>query len=180
MLQNYYGFHSQRAWIFGYVFRDISGPNLGQTLKIPWFLYGHPLAGLLWARQFEKVLLGLGWEEQEKPGEEERVVAKSKSMMSLVSKTANRSPTALSSSSSASHSPGTLGTQSSSSQTATGMEKPVAKGLNENTASSSQVWHSDENTNTSMVKIVAETIKRLSGVPTAVLLEDCFRRGVVD
>ena len=56
----------------------------------------------------------------------------------------------------------------------------MAKGLNENTASSSQVWHSDENTNTSMVKIVAETIKRLSGVPTAVLLEDCFSRGVVD
>ena len=28
----------------------------------------------------------------------------------------------------------------------TGMEKPVAEGLNENTASSSQVWHSDVNT----------------------------------
>ena len=26
-------------------------------------LYGHPLAGLLWERQFEKVLLGLGWEK---------------------------------------------------------------------------------------------------------------------
>ena len=24
-------------------------------------LYGHPLAGLLWERQFEEVLLGLGW-----------------------------------------------------------------------------------------------------------------------
>ena len=36
--------------------------------------------------------------QEEKPGEEERVVAKSKPMMSLVSKTANQSPTALGSS----------------------------------------------------------------------------------
>ena len=27
-------------------------------------LYGHPLAGLLWERQFEEVLLELGWEEE--------------------------------------------------------------------------------------------------------------------
>ena len=38
----------------------------GQTLKTLWFLlnenlYGHPLAGLLWERQFEEVLLGSGW-----------------------------------------------------------------------------------------------------------------------
>ena len=26
-------------------------------------LYGHPLAGLLWERQDDKVLLGLGWEK---------------------------------------------------------------------------------------------------------------------
>ena len=26
-------------------------------------LYGHPLAVLLWERQFEKVVLGLGWEK---------------------------------------------------------------------------------------------------------------------
>ena len=26
-------------------------------------LYGHPLAGLLWERQFEEVLLELGWEK---------------------------------------------------------------------------------------------------------------------
>ena len=26
-------------------------------------LYGHPSAGLLWERQFEKVLLQLGWEK---------------------------------------------------------------------------------------------------------------------
>ena len=40
----------------------------GQTLKIQWFhsienVYGHPLAGLLWERQFEEVLLELGWEK---------------------------------------------------------------------------------------------------------------------
>ena len=26
-------------------------------------LYGHPLAGLLWERQFEKILLKNGWEK---------------------------------------------------------------------------------------------------------------------
>ena len=26
-------------------------------------LYGHPLAGLLWERQFEKILLKHGWEK---------------------------------------------------------------------------------------------------------------------
>ena len=26
-------------------------------------LYGHPLAGLLWVRQFEKILLKYGWEK---------------------------------------------------------------------------------------------------------------------
>ena len=31
-------------------------------------LYGHPLAGLLWERQFEKVLLKHGWEKVSKLG----------------------------------------------------------------------------------------------------------------
>ena len=31
-------------------------------------LYGHPLAGLLWERQFEKVLLKYGWEKISKLG----------------------------------------------------------------------------------------------------------------
>ena len=31
-------------------------------------LYGHPLAGLLWERQFEKVLLKHGWEKNSKIG----------------------------------------------------------------------------------------------------------------
>ena len=31
-------------------------------------LYGHPLAGLLWERQFEKILLTYGWEKVSKLG----------------------------------------------------------------------------------------------------------------
>ena len=31
-------------------------------------LYGHPLAGLLWERQFEKILLKYGWEKSSKLG----------------------------------------------------------------------------------------------------------------
>ena len=31
-------------------------------------LYGHPLAGLLWERHFEKILLKHGWEENSKLG----------------------------------------------------------------------------------------------------------------
>ena len=31
-------------------------------------LYGHPLAGLLWERQFEKILLKHGWEKVSKFG----------------------------------------------------------------------------------------------------------------
>ena len=86
-------------------------------------------------------------QQEETSREEERVVAKSKAMMSLVSKTANRSSAS---------SPGTLGAQSSLSDR-TSIGKAVAEGLNENTASSSQVWRSGANTNTSMVKLVVET-----------------------
>ena len=40
----------------------------GQTLKDPVVplernLYGHPLPGLLWKRQFEDVVLEFGWEK---------------------------------------------------------------------------------------------------------------------
>ena len=56
----------------------------------------------------------------------------------------------------------TLKAQSSKSDlTSTG--RPVARGLNENTASSSQVWHSDANKITSMGRPVAETTKKTSG-----------------
>ena len=39
-------------------------------------LYGHPLAGLLWERQFEEILLELGWENvptQKQPWEQSHV-----------------------------------------------------------------------------------------------------------
>ena len=54
--------------VYGYVFHDTSGRNHGQPLKTWWFLlsailYGHTLADLLWDRQFEQVLLGLGLEK---------------------------------------------------------------------------------------------------------------------
>ena len=44
-----------------------NGPNHGSSMEDPVFplernLYGHPLAGLLWERQFEKILLRCGWE----------------------------------------------------------------------------------------------------------------------
>ena len=86
------------------------------------------------------------------------MAATSKPMMSLVSKIANRSPTV---DSRASNRSGTLGTQSSSSDR-TGIGKPVAKGLKENTGSSSQVWHQDENTNARLENPGAETRNRLS------------------
>ena len=63
------------------------------------------------------------------PGEEKRAVAKSKPMRSLVSKTVGQSPIALGSS--VPYSPGTLKAQCSNP-----VRGPVARGLNENTASS--------------------------------------------
>ena len=70
------------------------------------------------------------WQQEGKPGEEGRVVPKSKPMMSLVSKIANRSLTL----------------------DLSVIEKPATKGLNENTASSCQVWHQNENTSTGIGK----------------------------
>ena len=59
---------SETVQMFGYVFHDTSGLNRGPVWKIQSFLlkgilYGHPLAGLLWERQFEKVLLKHGREK---------------------------------------------------------------------------------------------------------------------
>ena len=82
--------------------------------------------------------------QQEKSGEDGRVVAKWKPMWILVSKTVDRSPTVLSSCASHSH-PGTLKAKSSNLDlTSTG--KLAAKDWNKNTASSSQVWQSEVNT----------------------------------
>ena len=50
--------------MYGYVFHGINGPNHGQASKTQWFLLNdicmdNPLAGLLWERQLEEVLLVL-------------------------------------------------------------------------------------------------------------------------
>ena len=96
--------------------------------------------------------------QDEKLGEEECVVAKSKTNVCFfVSKTVDQSPIALGSS--ASHSPGTLTAQSSNMKL-TSSGRPVARGLNENTASSCQVWHSDVNPNTSTGRPVVETTNK--------------------
>ena len=41
---------------FGFVDHDTNGQNHGRVWKTQRNLYGHPLAGLLWERQFEKIL----------------------------------------------------------------------------------------------------------------------------
>ena len=81
--------------------------------------------------------------------EDERVVAKSQPMRCLVPKIVGQSPIALGSS--ASYSLETLKAQSSNSDL-TSAVRPVVRGLNEHTASSSPGWHQDENTNTSWRK----------------------------
>ena len=54
--------------MFGCVYHDISGPKSWSNVAEPVVpgernLYGHPLAGLFWERQFEEVVLELGWEK---------------------------------------------------------------------------------------------------------------------
>ena len=98
--------------------------------------------------------------QQERSGNDERVVAKSKPIWSLVSKTVDRSPIALGSS--ASHSPETLKAHSSNSDR-TGTGRHVARGLKESPASSSQELHFDATTNTSTERPVAETTKKPIG-----------------
>ena len=56
---------SQNAQIFGYVYQSTNGQKSWSSLEDPVVpfernLYGHPLAGLLWETQFEKVLLEHG------------------------------------------------------------------------------------------------------------------------
>ena len=52
---------------FGFVYHD-KWPKSWSSMEDPVVplernLYGHPLAGLLWERQFEKILLKHGWEK---------------------------------------------------------------------------------------------------------------------
>ena len=68
MLTNYWKFQNQNVQTFGFVYHDTNGQNHRPVWKIQSFflernLYGHTLAGLLWERQFEKILLKYCWEK---------------------------------------------------------------------------------------------------------------------
>ena len=92
--------------------------------------------------------------QQERPREDERVVATSKPMWNLVSKIVNRSQIAPCTS--ASCSPRTPKAKSSNLDlTSTG--KLVSRDSHENTASSSQVWQSDVHTTSRTEKLLAAT-----------------------
>ena len=59
---------SQNVQISGYVYQNTNGPNYGPVWKIQLFLLSEIctrilLAGQMWERQFEKVLLEQGWEK---------------------------------------------------------------------------------------------------------------------
>ena len=61
-------FQNRSVQTFGFFYHDTNGLNYGPVWKTQSFLlkgnlYGHPLAGLLWERQFEKILLQHGWEK---------------------------------------------------------------------------------------------------------------------
>ena len=91
-------------------------------------------------------------EKQQQMGEDERVVAKSRLARNLVSVTPNQSPTMPCSSSS--HSPVNLRANCSALDSLN-MGKLVAMDSNENSVSSSQVWHTDSVPNPSTGKPVA-------------------------
>ena len=60
-------FPKRNVQTFGFVFHD-KWPKSWSSMEDPVVplernLYGHPLAGLLWERQFQKVLLKHGWEK---------------------------------------------------------------------------------------------------------------------
>ena len=66
MLQNCSKFPTQKVLIFGYVFPRHKWPKSWSNIEnrvvpLERNLYVHQLAGLLWERRFEDVLLRLGW-----------------------------------------------------------------------------------------------------------------------
>ena len=65
MLQNCSEFRSRSVQTYGHVLHNTNCRNHGQDPVVPpeRNLYGHLLAGLLWERQFEEVLLELKWEK---------------------------------------------------------------------------------------------------------------------
>ena len=65
---NYWKFPDRNVQIFGYVYQSTKWPKSWSSMEDPVVplernLYGHPLAGLLWERQFEKILLKYGWDK---------------------------------------------------------------------------------------------------------------------
>ena len=69
--RRYWKFPNRNVQTFRYVHHDMNGPSHGPVWKTQSFLsernlYGHPLAGLLWERQIEKILLKHGWENSSK------------------------------------------------------------------------------------------------------------------
>ena len=61
-------FQNRSVQTFGFVYHDTKWPKSWSSMEDPVVplernLYGHPLAGLLWKRQFEKILLKHGWEK---------------------------------------------------------------------------------------------------------------------
>ena len=71
--QNCSKFPNQKVQTLGYVNRSTKWPKSWASIVYPVVplernLFGHPLAGLLWERQFEEVLLELGWEKVPKLG----------------------------------------------------------------------------------------------------------------
>ena len=128
-------------------------PICSTSLDISQFASGH-LSSTISCQTMSKRLT-----QQERPGEDERVVAKSKPMWNMVSKTVDRSPTALGSS--ASYSLETLKAKSSDLDL-TSTWKPVSR-----EASSSQVRQSDVKSSSSAGKLAAETTKNP-------LTQDCF------
>ena len=68
MLQSYSKFQNRIVQTFGFVYHDTNDPKSWSSTEDPVVplernLYGHPLAGLLWERQFEKILLKYGWKK---------------------------------------------------------------------------------------------------------------------
>ena len=66
MLTNCSKFQNRSVQTFGFVYHDTNCLNHGPVWKIQSFLsnlYSHPLAGLLWEREFEKIELKHGWEK---------------------------------------------------------------------------------------------------------------------
>ena len=79
MLQNYWRFPNRNVQTFGFVYHDTNGLNHGPVWKTQSFLLSeiymvHPLAGLLWERQFEKIYWRYGWEKVSNCTVEKKVV----------------------------------------------------------------------------------------------------------